>query len=130
MDDDWDTPGVAKDGSIEGKGVEQQGSSRRRWRRFLSHGRYTLEAFWIRQRSNAWTLIQLTGFLAFGFGAFRLFGIGTFGMDGLGPIPLSVFTTVYLPGPWSSFDTVWTLAWIWMGIGTTIVMVSTRKRRP
>lgn len=121
---------MAKDGSIQGEGAEREDNRRPWWRRIIAHSRYTLETFWVRQRSNAWTLIQLAGFLAFGFGAFRLFGIGTFGMDGLGPIPLSVFTTVYLPGPWSSFDTVWTLAWIWMGIGTAIVLFSTQNRRP
>jgi hypothetical protein len=130
MGDDWETPGVAKDGSIEGEGVQPRKGDDSRWQRLNSHIRYSFETFWIRQRSNAWTLIQLAGFAAFAFGAFRLFGIGIFGMDGLGPIPLSAFTTVYLPGPWSSLDTVWTLAWIWMGIGTAIVGLSTRKRRP
>lgn len=68
--------------------------------------RYTLETFWLRQRSNAWTLVQLSGFAAFFFGAFRLFGIGVYGMDGIGPLPREFFTTVYLPGPWSSWSTV------------------------
>lgn len=129
MPDEWETPDVAPDGSIQRESERERDDNRRpRWRRTLTNARYRLETFALRQRSNAWTLVQLAGFLAFFFGAFRLFGIGVYNMDGLGPIPQEVFTTVYLPGPWSAWNVAWELAFIWMGIGAAVVALSTSQR--
>jgi hypothetical protein len=99
-------PDVAKDGSIrrdDEESIEEPGSERRKLERL----RYSLEVSWLRQRSNAWTLVQLSGFASFLFGAFRLFGIGVLGTDGLGPLSREFFTTVYLPGPWTTWNPVW-----------------------
>lgn len=131
MSDRWESPDVAPDGSIDHgddgpteRVDSAQAATGSRWARL----RVSAEVFVQRQRYAAWTLVQLAGFAAFGFGAFRLFGIGLYGMDGLGPLGREVFTTVYLPGPWGPGAALWTLAWIWMAIGIAIVGVSTRQR--
>lgn len=130
MSGEWSGPDVARDGSIQyddGR-LERDDNRREAWRRHATNARYHLEVFWLRQRSNAWTLVQLAGFAAFFFGAFRLFGIGVYGMDGLGPLSQEFFTTVYVPGPWSAWSVAWELAWLWMAIGVVVVAVSTSRR--
>ena len=123
-------PDVAKDGSVKrDEGPAGEEDTQETWRHAIANLRYSLEAFWLRQQSNAWTLVQLSGFAAFLFGAFRLFGIGVFRMDGLGPLSREFFTTVYLPGPWTTWNTTWELAFLWIGIGIAIVGLSTRRRR-
>jgi hypothetical protein len=122
------SPDVAPDGSLkttEAAASDQSAETSNR----LAHLRERIRTFVIRQRSNALTLLQLAGFTAFFFGAFRLFGIGVYNMNGLGPIPREIFMTVYLPGPWSTWNVTWELAWVWMGIGIAIVGVTTRSRR-
>lgn len=125
------SPDVAKGGSIKRtEGPAGEDGEDETWRYALKNLRYSVETFWLRQRTNAWTLVQISGFATFLFGAFRLFGIGVFGMDGLGPLPRGFFRTVYLPGPWSTVNTTWELAFLWMGIGIAIVGLSTRRWRP
>lgn len=126
------SPDVAIDGSIKrGTEGETDTEDKRspRPKRVVRDLRVRLSVFVTKQRYNVWTLVQVAGFAAFFFGAFRLFGIGIYGMEGLGPIPRSVFTTVWLPGPWSASSVVWELAWIWMGIGVGIVAISTWQSR-
>jgi hypothetical protein len=122
------SPDVAPDGSL--KTTETAASDRSAGTsNYVAHLRERIRAFTIRQRSNALTLFQLAGFAAFFFGVFRLFGIGVYNMDGLGPISREIFTTVYIPGPWSAWSVTWELAWVWMGIGIAIVGMTTRSRR-
>jgi hypothetical protein len=129
MPDEWESPDVAPDGSIKrDSDIDREDNRASRWRRVVRSMRYRLETFGTRQRSNAWTLVQLAGFAAFFFGAFRLFGIGVYNMDGLGPIPRAVFTTIYIPGPWSAWSVTWELAWLWMAIGVAVVGLSTSRR--
>lgn len=130
MPDKWKSPDVAKDGSIKREEAVERDDNRRPWyRRCPTHARLWLSAFLLRQRSRAMSLVRWAGLAAFCFGALRLFAIGIYGMDGVGPIPLSVFTTVYLPGGWAPQAVYWELAWAWMGIGIAVVGLSTRRKR-
>lgn len=87
------------------------------------------ELLQLRARFVLFTLIQVSGFAAFFFGAYRMFGIGIYGLNGLGPLSRDFFTAVYLPGPWGVWDTTWELAFVWMAIGAAIVGLSTRQRK-
>lgn len=108
-----------------GDGVERDDRRRPKHRRVFSRLRYSLETFIVRLRGGVWTLVQLAGFAAFLFGAFRLFGILVYNMDGIGPFSREFFTTFYAPGPWS---TLWEVSFLWMGLGIAIVLLSTRQR--
>jgi hypothetical protein len=126
--DDWESPDVSKDGTLDygEDGPVERGDNRNASK--LRGARETLTVAWLRIRFAFWSVIQVAGFAALLFGITRFFAIGLFQMESVGPLSRAFFMDVYLPGDWSGVSPVWTLAWIWMGLGIAIVGLSTRQR--